>query len=129
MGTLDASEAPFWAPLGSPWAPFWFPWIPFGSPLASLGPLLGPPGFLLSSLGHLLDAPWTPLGSRWKKDTKSMKFGRTLGSCFGAPGHLKNFSKCVTLMNFGVLDALKTDAKKNVKKVMQAIQAGTLLAP
>ena len=70
MGTLGASGAPFWAPLGSPWAPFWFPWTPFGSPLASLGPLLGPPGFLLGSLGHLLGAPWTPLDPRTKKGPK-----------------------------------------------------------
>ena len=46
MGTLGASGAPFWVPLGSPWA-------------------------LFGALGHLLVSPWTPFGTRTKKETKS----------------------------------------------------------
>ena len=46
MGTLGASGAPFWVPLGSPRA-------------------------LFGALGHLLVSPWTPFGTRTKKETKS----------------------------------------------------------
>ena len=46
LGTLSASGAPFWVPLGSPSA-------------------------LFGALGHLLVSPWTPFRTRTKKETKS----------------------------------------------------------
>ena len=59
LGTLGASRAPFWVPLGFPWA-------------------------LFGALGHLLVSPWTLFGTKTKKETKSdmedPRFGVQVGT-------------------------------------------------
>ena len=55
-------------PKQIPQDPFWVPWalpgFPFGYPLA-------PPWALFGGLGHLRVSPWTPFGTRTKKEMKS----------------------------------------------------------
>ena len=65
----------------------------------------------------------------FESEAKSKKVGRSPGSFFGAPEHKKNSENCVTVIIFQVLDTLKTNTKKEWKKVMRAIQAGPPVVP
>ena len=64
-----------------PQDPFWVPWAPAGLPFRSPW---APPWTLFGGLGHLLVSPWTPFGTKTKKDTKSdlvtPRFGVQVGT-------------------------------------------------
>ena len=64
-----------------PQDPFWVPWAPAGLPFRYPW---APPWALFGGLGHLLVSPWTPFGTRTKKETKSdmedPRFGVQVGT-------------------------------------------------
>ena len=68
-------------PKQIPQDPFWVPWAPAGLPFRYPW---APPWALFGGLGHLLVSPWTPFGTRTKKETKSdmedPRFGVQVGT-------------------------------------------------